>query len=451
MEKKPLTEEEFEKALMNGHGRAYLHIKHFGSGEYEGLLLDACMRFSGFDPQLEESRASWLYSMIDLAGLNSACKDAILEALQVATDDWDIKAMVELLEYFAAAGSSRARDAIYTAFDDGQTGESDWIGEEQIVRLDGIEGFLHIAEIRGAICAEDPEAYWPDSSLEELIERFGENEVMRTVADRAKESQYLRLYLEQTEPLGYEPPSREERAETVRAEKPLEEILSDALGGVGEYPGRYMMFGQYANDQEIEEVFNRLLNPHYTHELVRLLWVFRRRPLPRLHEMLLDHARSEDEQLSDAAIVALAHASDEVVHRLGVEILSMPDWERAARGVELFRENFRPADAQLINQVLTRAPQTADLNVIHWAARELLDVVERHPTTDLVESVAWVYENTPCSACRETAVRQLVELDSAPPALLEECLVDANPDIRELAEEQLGGKSPVRLLTGPAD
>ena len=54
----------------------------------------------------------------------------------------------------------------------------------------------------------------------------------------------------------------------------------------------------------------------------------------------------------------------------------------------------------------------------------------------LASCCLWVYEHTPCSLCRESAVKALLERERAPKTLLLECLWDCSKDIRAMAKSR---------------
>lgn len=85
--------------------------------------------------------------------------------------------------------------------------------------------------------------------------------------------------------------------------------------------GFYSFFGSCASDEEIEHLFSRLLAETRREQLIRYLWIFRRRTLPKLDRRLFDLAETDDEDLQDAAIAAIANTRDMSVHDLAIQLL----------------------------------------------------------------------------------------------------------------------------------
>lgn len=440
-----LSEAEFAKSIYQGHGRAYLHVLEHGVGDYEHILLNACEKFYGYDRQCEESRAQWLFAIIRLTCHESLYEDHILRVIQSTTDHADQTAMVQLLKCFAATGSQRARDAIYSAFDASRASD-DSVGDSEIVDLDGIEGFLYIAEAKGEIFRSDPEAWDTDLLVEMLEQAQGTEKVKNALDERALQSQNVRAYLDRISEIDEnEVPPYKPYPQRMLDEFPLPRILSDAHAMVGNYPGRYAKFGKYASEDDIQLVYRDLLLEENEEVIVRLLWVFRVRELPEIDEKLLRWVRSENAELSAAAISALSQMSDEVVHAIAVEILSDPSWQRAIQGLELLRRNYQPEDAQLLASALRKVPESAEPYELHYPLLDLISLAEDTKSVELVNAVLWAYENNPCSLCRRLAVVWLHEMNSIPKATMEECLCDAVEDTRLLAETEMGVESPIRL------
>lgn len=62
----------------------------------------------------------------------------------------------------------------------------------------------------------------------------------------------------------------------------------------------------------------------------------------------------------------------------------------------------------------------------------LLDLCNAHPGADALDCLLYVYERSPCSTCRNQAVRALMHAQIAPEWLRAECLFDADPATRAL-------------------
>ena len=223
----------------------------------------------------------------------------------------------------------------------------------------------------------------------------------------------------------------------IQERHPLDQILNDAKNGVGEYPSYYTVFGRYATSEELKIVYNALLTATDDAARVRLLWVFRRAPLPQLNDIVLDWAVDGDEELRAAAIATLAQNTDERIHALARAKAAAGQLIGAdSEALGLFVHNYQGEDTQIIVLALTEITPTTDWEA-HDVGWSLIDLAEQHADPNLAAALRWAYENTPCTNCRYRIVKLLDGFQSLDDTLLQECLHDAEEDIRDLACQRL--------------
>ena len=99
------------------------------------------------------------------------------------------------------------------------------------------------------------------------------------------------------------------------------------------------------------------------------------------------------------------------------------------RRAELIIRNFRPEDEDLLMDIL-ESVEIDEEDANHWHSIGHAILVCNLPDRFL----RWVYETTLCSFCRQSAVEDLIERGALPEEYKEECVWDANLDIRVLFE-----------------
>jgi hypothetical protein len=101
----------------------------------------------------------------------------ILHALYELSDDRSANQLCELARFFAESGDETFRKRLYEIVEQKPIAEDRWLGEEEIIRLDGEAAFLFAARVRGKqLSGRDWE--WDDGSLVTYaIERCGEERV----------------------------------------------------------------------------------------------------------------------------------------------------------------------------------------------------------------------------------------------------------------------------------
>jgi hypothetical protein len=315
-----LTKKEFDTALHKGLGRAFLHVQKYGDDELEAIIKNALLHNLVYDVQCEGGRADWLFSILKNTNRLASYEEFIIGNLFAIVEEWDVYQALDLLLQFAKNGSQKARKALYAEFDKQSFNES-WIGGEQIVELDGIEGFIHVAERIGKRLREDGQFREDDSQFNNVKERFGEDKVKEAINERLKTSKDLNVYLKNL--TKWEMPKAENKEQLhvrIRNMFPLQQIQQDIENVQGDFPGRYMQFGKHALDKDIGEIFRQLKTENRPPQIMRLLWIFRRRTLPEINPQIISYALADDNELASAAISALSNSKDPKLHALALDL-----------------------------------------------------------------------------------------------------------------------------------
>lgn len=441
-----LAKHEFAAALKRGQGRALQHVRKHGLSEVGDLVLESCLKNPAYDRQCEGSRAAWLFRMFKGSGdydrFSAAIRSA-LSAFPTDGDSYDLEHLCELAVLMAQAGDQAAATVLRSRVLAQPLSWANSVhGCQPLVALDGVPAVIALARRFGQLLIEDPDERPPsvdyltdelnilDSAMQELlrlaeidadIKRYLDNE--EVYAARERESQ-------KKSPEEW----RQEGRERFRKEHTLEGILNDASRGVGEYPGRYMRFGKYATDDELKIVLQRLVEETQETVCLRLLWIFRRTPLPELHPRIWQLADSTDDALRYAATEALAQSHDSRVGELGrSKLRSGAFTARDFDTLDLLIRNYQPQDEQLILSVL--APLAPDQDEAHSLGSSLLNICDENAACTSLEMLKWVYDFTPCTICRYAAVKQMAGMGRVPSDIIAECLDDADEDLRDLAQE----------------
>lgn len=126
--------------------------------------------------------------------------------------------------------------------------------------------------------------------------------------------------------------------------------------------------------------------------------------------------------------VRLEEIRDPRVRQLGLHLIAS-GW--IEDGINVLATNAIPGDEIVI---LTAARSLTDARDIHLVGMDMFRITDDLNVKDLL---VWAYDETPCSFCRESAVRRLIEINDATESLLGECLLDCDPETRRLAYEGL--------------
>ena len=144
-------------------------------------------------------------------------------------------------------------------------------------------------------------------------------------------------------------------------------------------------------------------------------------------DTLVDLAKAWKED-GNPFLFVLKEIVDERVRNFGQELIAAG---RFGDGFGLFAKNARPGDEDAL---LAAARLLTDDWEIESAGLDLFRLEKSMVTPAML---LWIYEQAPCSFCREHAVSDLVELNAAPAYVLEECLLDCVDETREIARASL--------------
>ena len=423
---------DFKKAFRLGLGRAYIHVRDHGDEGLQGIILHHCLKNPCYDTQGEESRASWLMSVIDVCEDPTYYADKIVKELSIANDNRDLSQLYDLCLILAKRGNISAVSAIYVRFDKQEFNEA-WLGGNHIIELHGLGGLTHVAKVLGKRMLEG-DGYWDDSVYPHSCELYGKDMVDKHLEKLSAEDAEIALYLKNVLEVykAWDKPSNinspEKLRKRTREDLPLNKILHFIEEGKS-HPSRCMRFGKHATDEEINIIYKGLLVEEREEQLVRYLWVFRRRELPEHHDKIFLFAHSDNEKLRGAAITALTHTSHSRVRNFAIKLHDADDVNHFIEAIELFVNNYQLGDYKYIERALIESEDTDALFSICY---DLLKVFEEHPESGMQKCLLWIYENNPCAHCRSRAVELLLEHNVMPKNIHNECRYDCCEETKEL-------------------
>lgn len=434
MKARRLSREEFEPALQRGHGRAFLHVREYGLQNVSDLLLEACLHDKAYDPQCEDSRAKWLLEMFRDSAEYKTYANSIFTALSNEMETWDLLQLCEIAAHMAINGDEEAHAALLARVMQQSAGTDDnWVGASELVKVEGVDAVVQLARNYGKLLLNDPEEEPPP--LAHLYDDDVPIEVRKTLEELSSADPIIRAYWEHD--LRYEARdsfTKEKHRERIRREYPLQKILEAAAAETWEYPSYYLSFGRAATQEELEVVYNRLVSEPNEQVCLRLLWVFRRVAMPRLHPRVWEFVKSSNEQLRNAAFTALAQIKDLSIGEFARQKLRIGESiEENTELLDLFLHNYQPEDGDIIYAAMQKVK--AESENVHGIGLSILNICDKNEAPDLYEALKWVYEYGPCSICRKSAVEHMITLKRIESEVVEECLFDVDEDLQKVVRE----------------
>ncbi len=192
---------------MRGTGEAYLLMKHHGEVDFTREIKYAALSACAYDPQCEGDRSNYLFQLICQSIQKGKIIDAILDKLEIEkSDTWVLEQLFQLAALFAKNGNETAKKAVYKRLHKNIIAGSEWCGERAVITLDGLQGLKYIAESKGKLLQNNPDA-WEDGSIVNFfqseypsIDVYGEikkaaenNPFVKSYADAIQENKKLRM------------------------------------------------------------------------------------------------------------------------------------------------------------------------------------------------------------------------------------------------------------------
>jgi hypothetical protein len=422
-----------------------MHVEAYGLDGIDDLVLAACLENQEYDPQCEDSRASWLYQMFKDSPHRSRFEQAMCDAIVKEAEYHDRNQQCELLSLIALGGNAVAAESL-RAFVYGQQvsveSPNDFFGYAALVRLDGCDAALKLIRNLGRLLLDGWKHCIPD--LEALTDgSLYFDEVQSALTRCADEDEaigaYLRFHqesLEKQKKLEANSPEDTQvaRHSAIQRERTVAKLFEAAVND-SRFPRAYWRTaGQWAKPEDREQVLERIVDEPNAEVCARLLSYFQRSELPYLHPRVWELAQHSESSVRDEALRALAGTSDNSIGEFARKTirgghLSIEDVEV----LRLFVRNFVAEDeARLLEAV-----QNLRGDDSHYVTLIILDICNSNKGQPVASLAEWVYQVTPCSICRSKAVSFLADISSLPVEIAEECLFDVDKDTRAVAHEYL--------------
>jgi hypothetical protein len=411
-------------ALQKGLGRA---VQWAMAGRLdEGTLLDACLHDWRFDGSVDEYRGDWLWQLVQAVHAEDRFRESVFEALNNLVEN-DAAQLCQLGFHYALTGDDTFRARLYKIVEEKPFAEMRYLGEEEIIRIDGEEAFLFAARLRGRQL-EHREWEWDDSVL---IDGAGKHlgkdrveNVLQVASDEgAKRFRNAWLRAKSAEEASEE--SRESYADRMK-QIPVADIIAAAESPETKY-SYFRRWGRWASNQDLEAVLEHLLSSPEPKVIANYLEVFSWREFPRVLPELISLSQHHDPEVRRRAIGALENNSHPLVRQLAEAELQKGVPGGLALG--LFVKNYQDGDEQ---RIIEFAQLPEDSEQQHWLLKDATKILEENPNADCSQLGVAVYALIPCAFCRHFAAKVLRDRQVAPSWLIEECRFDSEPDTRNL-------------------
>jgi len=375
-----------------------------------------------YDTQCEDSRGNWLWNLVQIIGAQERFRDPLFQALQELADERSADQFCVLAVHYAKDGDDSFHARLYEIVEEKSIPHSPWIGEGEIIQLDGEYAFLFAAQVRGERLA-NIEWEWDDGSLTHYaVEQFGEERVT-SLLKTSSDAGIKRFFENWQEQKARKLPTGDQHTHRNRMRAiSVSEILEAAKGKslrIG-----FRGWGMYADEANLMKIMEAIFDGTEPAIISKLLRVFSNRALPQFDSRLIGLCQHVDEDVQQWAFNALKRNPHAAIRKFALEQLEI---NATSSVVSLFIENFEKGDEKRI-LAATKLPE--DVDQLHWLLIDIIEVLEKNPAADSSQLAVIAYASTPCENCRCRAAELLQRQGVIPPWMLEECQYDSNKESR---------------------
>jgi hypothetical protein len=417
---------EFQRALALGLGRAVLHLRDHGAYSYREVILDACLHNKAHDPQVEGSRARYMWEIMSESGEMAFYADAVIRSLWEEEDDWDTPQRFEIARLLAQSGNSAAREAMHLAFRAKRLSASDIASE--FIELDGLQGLLFVVRQIGEQLAGNPDQWEDDYLLSMAGAICGKERVDATLRDAAETDKDIKAYLAAVE---------ENRALRAKAQRPDPKNLT--YGQIrslieSKHPGGVLReWAKTASDSDMERAARDLVHEKDPEKLKSYLKLFWKRRFPLQLDRLFQLAEMPGGPIPFHALRVLANLEHESIRSLAFKLVETKS-PRRGWAIDLLTKNFRDDDYLAIE---AWCDSEQDSDTVNAFDRSLKEFFAAHPNPETEKRLlSRFYETEPCAHCRSYTVERLLELNGLTDDLRRECEHDSYAETRALVNAQ---------------
>jgi hypothetical protein len=397
-----LTPEAFLDALSKGKGRTVFALQSSDPTLYRDALLQGCVENLQYDRQCEENRAEYFMRLLGLARLKEQARETILKALPGSEDGWDRDWMIDMLGALTAGSDPVARQALTDLAQQRDRRAQDLLAETDEEGLQWVE--------QNVLPNLSPGDRWRIGMWLPIDEADDQTPTQRRL--RAIDNEETKVQRAKYQ-------SRPQPKPTANGF--LRSLQNKDLPYVSPRD-----FAQLATVRERRRAVRLLLRETDLRVLQRLARSFRGGGFPLLAKRLFRHATHPDRGWAVKEILGTLRTP--AVRRFALGLLRRRPLPWNA--IEALRGSLRPGDEPIILRAL-QSTEHASNGERHDPILDVVHFLREHPEGRWQPHAEWIYEHSPCSMCRASAVDWMVEHGIVPEYIREEAPYDAEPDIRE--------------------
>jgi hypothetical protein len=416
--------QKFRSSVRRGTGEAYLLMKKYPDVDFSNEIIKASLNAYAYDRQSEGSRSEYICGLIRLSSHQDKIRQSILKGLPLEkADTWNLQQLFDLALYYAKQGDAEAKKAIYKRYNGKKIKYSEWLGEDVIIKLDGIEGLKYVIRKYGKAMEKNPEV-WEDTRLaDKFQDQHPELKINSILDEAALTDPMISLYLEKTRKNSLQKKKfkrQKSSYKTVRDNIEQKKIVP--LVRIGDLSRKDIL--RLANDFLAET--DRIRQEKY-------MRVFEKIQFPYDHVPILKLAGSRQkkgDRLVEYACGALKFFKGKDIRELALRKLS---GSRSPEDyLDLLVSNYRKGDHRLLTSIAQRRKNE------HWShslVGGLCNIYNANTVRECRDPLMAIYEYMTCGIHRCKIIEIMLKNRALPAHIRKEISFDSYRETKELLKK----------------
>ncbi len=412
----------FLNSLKRGTGEAYIIANENPTIDFSDYIIRGALRNYAYDGQSEPSRAQYIFDLISLSNKKEKIRKAILTGLATEQEDtWSLTHLFDLAKLFALQGDIEARQAIYERFLKRPISHSEWVGSQEILELDGLEGLMYIAEMFGKVIEQNPDVWQDKFIIQHFQDDNPEINIFQELENRSKTNRYIKLYLDSINR------TDENRKTQVRVTPVFKDIIDEVLNSK---PYLSYKRRKELNEDELYKIAEQLAVEKNKTNIESLLNIFTNHKYPFDSEFILKLAKQKTKsktRIPEYAIRALRFLKSENIRQFAINNISKA--KRSESFIDILISNYENGDYTLLTEIANKFKSD---HIIENLAISYIDIYSANKTTECQEPLVILYNKLNCGIHRGGIVKLLIENNVLSDKIRNEIKFDSDLETRQL-------------------
>lgn len=417
----------FRQSLKCGTGEAYLIVKANPDIDFSNDIKKAALTNYAYDPQCEGDRAFYVAQLIELSDKKEQLVGDVLKALgRERKDCWNLDQLFELAGIFAQQGNVKAKRCIYKKYPKKVIKDADWLGEDVILKINGIEGLKFIAEVKGKVLNNDPDAWEDGFRVDCFQEDNPDIEVYAELTKAAKDNPFIKKYLDEIKK------RKISTSKTTKRPKVDYQLVKNRIESPMRYPAPPAV-AKKLTKTDLRKLADDFLQEKDIIKKEKYLSVFAERKYPYDYQIILQIAKGKnhrDHRFVERACSALSFFEAKDIRKFAIEKLSITSvpWDY----LPLLVSNYKSGDHKLLSQIAERYKNEDLIHALIWG---YVNIFKANKTKQCRNSLEIIYRKLTCGIHRYDILEILHENGVLPKRILKEMEFDSYDAVRELHQK----------------